>query len=158
MINTTTATMSELRAFATANDITIDGDKRLKASYQSAINNYLAFETSDPVMDMMQDMTSVEILATIDAWDALDSESSEVSVSEAPVTSTRTIISAAVPLIVMLGIAIKLVLWFLDISTHTARFVKRQVRRTVAGRATKAYLTRVWVDALQFANGLLYGI
>jgi hypothetical protein len=157
MINTTTATISELRAFATANDITIDGDKRLKASYQNAIDDYLAFETSDPVMDMMQDMTSVEILATIDAWDALDSESDEVAASEV-ITPTRTVISAAVPLIVMLGIAIKLVLWFLDISIHAARFVKCQVRRTVVGRATKAYITRVWVDALQFTNGLLYGI
>jgi hypothetical protein len=149
MLNTKTATMSELRAFATVNDITIDGDKRLKSSYQAAVDSYLASDTPDPVTDVTQNMVSVEILATINTRDAL---------SVAPVAPTRTSISAVLPLIVMLGIAIKLVLWFLDVSMHIARFVKCQVRRTVPGRATKSYLTRVWVDALQFTNGLLYSI
>jgi hypothetical protein len=143
--------MSELRAFATANNIAIAGDKRLKASYQSAINAFSESSSEIYTMSVSEAIASYneEYLASLPPAPATPAT---------PATSKRTAISAAVPLIVMLGIAIKLVLWFLDVSIHTARFVKCQVRRTVAGRATKAYLTRVWVDASQYTNGLLYGI
>jgi hypothetical protein len=136
MINTTTATMTELRAFATANDITIDGDKRLKASYQIAI----------------------------DAWDVLDAAYTDTTIPNPweeddaiepnADDSDRTILTAALPLILLLAVALKLALWVLDNSVVVINHI---VNHTVVGRAFKGWVARVMIDAAQFGNGLVYG-
>jgi hypothetical protein len=175
MINTTTATMSELRAFTTANDITIDGDKRLKASYQSAINDYQAIEAFevDAALYAVNDAVAsynAEYLATVTAtvtvvatddttitiYDPWDDE--DDAIESTTDDSDRTILTAALPLILMLAVALKLTLWLLDNSLVVIRHIVYIVNHTVVGRAAKGWLTRVRVDVSQFANGLVYGI
>jgi hypothetical protein len=147
MINTTTATMTELRAFTTANDITIAGDKRLKASYQSAINVYQAVEAfdADAALYVADDTTTT----TYNPWE--EDDAIETTAGD----SDRTILSAALPLILLLAVALKLALWMLDNSIVVINHI---VNHTVVGRAVKGWLARFMIDASQFTNGLLYGI
>jgi hypothetical protein len=148
MINTTTASLSALKAFATLHSIEIIGDKRKKASYVTSIDAFL----------------SIDEVAIADHWEEINAtypENGEVDTvattptTERPMTTATT---AALPLILMLGVTLNLVLWTLEVSVATAKYTHRKGRKTTAWKATNTYFQKLGKDISQFSNGLLYSL
>jgi hypothetical protein len=138
MINTTTSTLSALKAFATLHNIEIIGDKRKKASYQTSIDSYLFLNVEE----------ALEVAATEYVVDS----------GVATETAERPMTTAAVPLIMMLGVTFNLVLWALEVSIATAQYTHRKGRKTTAWKAANTYFHKLGKDISQFTNGLVYGL